>query len=1001
MIRRIKYVAFSLFCLLQVCGVLLGQNNQPRTRYNFNSDWKLFAGDVKEAPAMDFNDAQWKTITLPHAWNEDEAFKNRIDSLSTGIAWYRKHFRLPVSAKGKKIFLEFEGARMGADIYLNGTFIGTHENGVMAFGMDITNLVDFDGVNLIAVRTDNDWLYKEKSTGSRFEWNDRNFNANYGGLPKNVWLHITDKLYQTLPLFSFLKTTGTYIYAKDIHVKSKSATVTVESQIKNEYPVSKTFVFEASVRDHSGQVIKTMASPEITLATGEMKTVRVSSTITGLNFWSWGYGYLYDVLTRIKSDKMIIDEVKTTTGFRKTAFKDGMIYLNDRVIMMHGYAQRTTNEWPALGMSVPAWMSDYSNKLMVQSNGNLVRWMHITPWKQDVESCDRVGLLQAMPAGDAEKDVTGRWWDQRLELMRDAIIYNRNNPSIIFYESGNESISKDHMIQMKAIRDQYDPNGGRAIGSREMLDIAEAEYGGEMLYINKSAAKPVWAMEYARDEAHRMYWDEYTPPYHKNGEGPQYKGASASDYNKNNDSFAIDAVRQWYDYWVARPGTGKRVSSGGTSIMFSESNTFTRSAFNYRTSGKTDAMRIPKDAFFAQKVMWDGWVDPDPGGIHIIGHWNYKDGVKKNVYVIAAGDKVELFINGRSLGFGKKSYHFLNTFEHVAWEPGILKAVSYSSGGKKLSEEQLVTAGEPVAIRMTTFQHPEGLHADGADIAMAEVEVVDAKGNRCPTAANMISFSLGGPAEWRGGIAMGPDNYILSRNLPVIGGVNRVMVRASTKAGKITLTATSPGLKPASADWISIPVSIENGLSTFMPSRGLPVNLDRGPTPDGSPYQVVRQSLPIKSATAGANVDSAFASYDDNELSGWVSDGKSSTAWIRYELERPDVINEIDLKLNNFRRRSYPLIILVDGKVVFNGPTTPGLGYFTASFQPTTGRFVTIKLGNGATINKGVDIGLEVTGKKLDDGIMRDGAMVKGTLSIIEVEIYKTVSPSSLNFKID
>lgn len=122
--------------------------------------------------------------------------------------------------------------------------------------------------------------------------------------------------------------------------------------------------------------------------------------------------------------------------------------------------------------------------------------MHVTPWKQDVESCDRVGVIQVMPAGDAEKDAVGRWWGQRLELMRDAIIYFRNNPSILFYESGNESISKEHMLEMIAIRDKYDPYGGRAMGSREMLDIREAEWGGEMLYINKS--------EHQSDVCHRI-----------------------------------------------------------------------------------------------------------------------------------------------------------------------------------------------------------------------------------------------------------------------------------------------------------------------------------------------------------------------------------------------------------------------------------------------------------------------------------------------------------------
>src|SRR5678815_2523651 len=111
------------------------------------------------------------------------------------------------------------------------------------------------------------------------------------------------------------------------------------------------------------------------------------------------------------------------------------------------------------------------------------------------DSCDRVGLMQAMQAGDAEHDVDGVRWEQRKAVMRDAIIYNRNNPSIIFYECGNESISEAHLQEMKNIRDEYDPQGGRAIGSREMLDSKIAEYGGEMLYTNKSANHPMWATD--------------------------------------------------------------------------------------------------------------------------------------------------------------------------------------------------------------------------------------------------------------------------------------------------------------------------------------------------------------------------------------------------------------------------------------------------------------------------------------------------------------------------
>lgn len=109
--------------------------------------------------------------------------------------------------------------------------------------------------------------------------------------------------------------------------------------------------------------------------------------------------------------------------------------------------------------------------------------MHVAPWRQDVESFDRVGLMQARPAHDSERDVEGRRWEQRLEAMRDAGIHNRDSPRVIFYEAGNKGVSEEHMRQIKAVRDEYDPHGRRASGSREVLDSRVAEYGGEMLYI--------------------------------------------------------------------------------------------------------------------------------------------------------------------------------------------------------------------------------------------------------------------------------------------------------------------------------------------------------------------------------------------------------------------------------------------------------------------------------------------------------------------------------------
>ena len=993
-----RFKVLKLLFLLLLIPMLLGANN--REKYNFNSQWLLHIGDVQGGEKLFFTDKDWKKITLPRAFNEDEAFKVAIKEMTDTVSWYRKHFKLPKTAKGKKVFIEFEGVRQGADFYLNGKHIGLHENGVMAVGFDLTPYLNFTGENVIAVRTDNDWKYKERATGSRYQWNDNNFNVNYGGIPKNVWLHITDKLYQTLPLYSNLRTTGVYIYATDICTKSRKAFVNAESEVRNEYDKSCNVSYEVCVYDYDGNWVSTFKSAPVIVKSKETVKLKAAKELENLHFWSWGYGYLYTVKTKlVNADNEVVDEVNTRTGFRKTKFGEGKVWLNDRVIHLKGYAQRTTNEWPGVGMSVPAWLSDYSNDLVVKSNANLVRWMHVTPWKQDVESCDRVGLIQAMPAGDQERDSKGRQWEQRTELMRDAIIYNRNNPSILFYECGNESISREHMIEMKAIRDKYDPHGGRAIGSREMLDIREAEYGGEMLYINKSKHHPMWAMEYCRDEGLRKYWDEYSYPYHKNGEGNNsfrsamtnkvQKKVDARAYNHNQDSFTIENVIRWFDYWRERPGTGDRVSSGGVKIIFSDTNTHYRGVENYRRSGVTDAMRIPKDPFYAHQVMWDGWVDIENPRIHIVGHWNYKEDVVKPVYVVSSAEKVELFLNGKSLGNGQRDYHFLYTFKDVAFVPGKLEAVGYDKNGKECCRAELQTAGKPEQIKLSVIQSPKGWKADGADMVLLQVEVMDKDGRRCPLANDLIHFDVEGPAEWRGGIAQGKDNYILSKDLPVECGINRALIRSLTTPGTVRITAKADGLQSAEISLSSAPVEVKNGLSNYIPGDELEGRLTRGETPLTPSYKETKVDVNILSAVAGANQDEVIKSFDDNELSEWKNDGRLNSAWITYSLERAARVDEICMKLTGWRLRSYPLEIYAGDELIWSGETEKSLGYIHLNVKPVLTNEITIRLKGASKEGDGfgqiVEVAAPAAGE-LDLFKAKNGDKTNHELRIVEIE---------------
>ena len=965
-----------------------------RAKLNFNADWRLCVGDYPETVEASFDDTQWQKVTLPYAFNGDEAFRKDIVDLTDTICWYKKTFEVKSEeVKSEKFFIEFEGVRQGADVYLNGHHVGFSENGVMACGFDLTPYMK-EGENVLAVRCDNNWTYRSRKYDSRYQWNDKNFNANYGGIPKNVWLHVTNKLYQTLPLYSNLGTTGTYIYATDFDIPNHKAVIHAESEVRNEDSKAHTFMLRVIVKDADGKEVARFNGANEVLSSGESVVVRAAQEVEDLHFWSWGYGYLYTVETSLIENDRVSDTVVTRTGFRKTHFGEGKIWLNDRVLMVHGYAQRTSNEWPGVGLSVPAWLSDYSNDLMVKSGGNLVRWMHVTPWKQDVESCDRVGLIQAMPAGDAEKDVEGPRWAQRTELMRDAIIYNRNNPSILFYESGNESISREHMLEMKAIRDEYDPYGGRAIGSREMLDIDEAEYGGEMLYINKSKKHPMWAMEYCRDEGLRKYWDEYSYPYHKEGDGPLYRGKPATDYNHNMDQMAVEMVRRWYDYWLERPGTGTRVSSGGVKIVFSDTNTHHRGEKHYRTSGVVDAMRIPKDAFFVHQVMWSGWVEPEQARTYIIGHWNYgsEKGIVKSekfatatvvkpVYVVSTGDEVELFLNGKSLGKGRQNYRYLFTFDNVPFEPGTLEAVA--SDGSRF---KLETVGEPCQLKLTAVKNPEGMKADGADMVLFQVEVIDKQGHRCPLDNRMIHFQLWGEGKWIGGIETD------AMSVPVECGVNRVLVRTTPNAGVIHLSAYAEGVKPAYIEVKSEEVKSER----YMPQLTLKSHLERGETPLTPSYSEHAKGVNIVSAKAGYDSEHALYSFDDNELSEWKNDGRLSTAWITYRLEKKAIVDDICMKLTGWRLRSYPLEVFAGKTLIWSGETERSLGY--VHLKPTKRvktDEITIRL-KGAGKDKdafgGITEVAQPAAGELDLFKAKNGGDTKNELRIVEIELLENIT---------
>ena len=809
--------------------------------YNFNSNWKFIREDITNAEQVAFDDSKWLDVSAPHTYNDADSYTTIISHSGgdrrawSGIAWYRKHFKLPANAKDEKVFLEFEGLKQAGRFWVNGKLVGKFENGVTACGLDLTGFVNFgDADNVIAVKVDNSNDYKEEATGTEFEWMGRAFNPNYGGLNHDIVLHLTGKIYQTLPLYENLQTTGVYIYASNFGIKNKSCDVNIESQVKNESGDQQSITLSAVVVDADGNVCAKFQSDVSDLVSGETEVFTANGKLNDAKFWSDETPNIYNVYSILTVNDKIVDVQKITTGFRKAEFKGGVgtggVYLNDKFVYLTGYAQRSSDDWAGLGEAYPDWMHDFNAQLVRSTHANYIRWMHISPQAVDVRACDKTGILEVCPAGDKEKDATGRQWEQRVEVMRDSMIYFRNAPSILFWEAGNNSITPAHLQQMVDLRKQFDPNGGRVVGCRTLNDAGStpiAEYFGVMIgqdkrtdeLANKSELFRAFSLERRdrapfietedfRDESARRFWDDFSPPYFGFKKGPN------DTYAWNSETFCLAAAERYHDYFINRISNTDPAQSkwaGYASIYFSDSNADGRqdSSEVCRVSGKVDSVRLPKQAYYVYRVM----QNPAPD-IHIIGHWNYPANTVKTIYVAANHcDAVELFVNGQSLGKSSTPLNgYIFAFPQIKFAAGKISAVA-SAKGKIVTQDEIETAGEAKKLKLTPHVSPDGFLADGSDVAFFDVEVVDAQGRRCPTDEARVDFKLDGAAIWRGGYNSGKINSVNNLWLDTECGINRVAIRSTLAPGKITLTATRNGLEPATIQLESKPVTITDGLA--------------------------------------------------------------------------------------------------------------------------------------------------------------------------------------------
>ena len=832
-----------------------------RLTLNFNPDWKFIKEDGSARAQPAFDDNAWATVSAPHTYNDVDTF----DDFSLpghrgeqnqwgGRTWYRKTFTVPAAWSGKKVYIEFEAVRQVAEVYLNGELLGVSKTGFTPFGFDLTPHLKFGGPNVLAVMCDNRFMKDpndpnaieasnksgassskkdvgpggslaelsakvnskipeeiDKLEADQIPWNNPHWHPAHGGIYRNVKLIVTDPVHISLPLYDFLQTTGPYVYASDISPDSAKINLEVPVEDGAGKEAGAAIEVAAEVFDHDGRSVLKMKESAGTLHSNK-KTVSLSGTLATPQLWTPDYPYLYRVVITLTNRNQPVDNCEVPLGIRTVKWdKDHGFSINGQHLKLHGWGQKPTDEWPGLGAAQPDWLHFFTLQLMKDAGGNFVRWGHSAAGRAQIESGDRLGIIFDQPGVDGESDTVGAAWKLRANAFRDTLIYFRNNPSILIWEGGNQKVTHDHAKELHDLFTQYDPHGGRVYAHRradkttaEFMEIGIGTEGGQEI-----KTLPVVEGEYNREESPRRVWDNQTPrPNPADSSQPifGYPEAKGQTYQETSEQYAVNQVSQYVGKLAAES------HSGGANWIFSDSTSGGRVACEVaRASGEVDGVRLPKEAYYVCQAMFR-----DTPQVHIIGHWNYPAGTKKTVYVASNCDDVQLFVNGKTFGSGKQSDKYLFTFPDVAWEAGEIRAAAFRDG-KPVAIESKHTIGPAVALKATPITGPGGWQADGSDVALIDIEAVDAKGQRSPTFEQRVDFKMSGPGVWRGGYNSGKEKSINNTYLDLECGINRMAVRSTETAGSIVVTATCEGLKPVTLSIPSHAVRINSGIAPAVP----------------------------------------------------------------------------------------------------------------------------------------------------------------------------------------
>jgi beta-galactosidase len=720
------------------------------------------------APAADkYEDKFWRTVHLPHDYVIEGKFSASADnshgSLPKPEAWYRKTFAIPASYLGKSVSLQFDGVYRNSSVWINGHFLGVHLSGYTPFRYDLTDYLHYGRLNVVSVHVD--------PTHNEGWWYEG------GGIYRHVWLDVAPRI-AVAPNGVAVSTKfdeprpGAMVPAAEADVLTGLSSRSRAQSVVNVI---------TKILDSQGSVVATGATR---LTFPAVDRVFTTLHVAHPNLWFVDRPYLYQVNTVLIVDGRKIDERTTPFGFRVARFDPARgFFLNGVPLKIQGACNH--QDFAGMGVALPDSLEYWRVRKLKAMGCNAWRMSHNPPNPAILDACDRLGILvmdENRHLGDSP---------EVLAEVASMVQRDRNHPSIVIWSMCNE-----------------EPKEGTEKGARIFKNMRDTVLKFDTTRPITSAMNGGWFQDgfaTVEDLMGVNYSYEVYDKYHKLHPGmPIFGSETASTVTtrgecaNNKPRTVVTSYNTTDDSW--RPAATRPFVAG----------TFIWTGFDYKGEptpyswpaigsnfGVLDSCGFPKSNYF----YYQSWWRTKPI-VHIEPHWNWpgQEGKPIKVVIFSNSNTVELSLNGKSLGSAN-----MPEYGHLEWsvpyQPGSLVAKGLNATGTVVASDTVTTTSEPKKLRISagrTF-----LLADGEDVQVASVDVLDNQGRICPTAMNRVEFSISGVGDIAG-VGNGnpgdhdPDkaNY---RN--AFNGRCIVIVGAREKPGKFELVAKSKGLVSATLNF--------------------------------------------------------------------------------------------------------------------------------------------------------------------------------------------------------